>query len=428
MTGLKLTDDNVRKLTVRAKDRRKTRPGTEWRDTVQRGLVVRCWLTGKDDKGEDVITRTFTVTYTVPGRNSKGEPTHHTRRVQLARVGEITVKQARDRAEEVRAKVRLGADPAREIAANKRRKDAATLNALAKEFLKAKPRKRGGEWRAKSYAGFESAFRLHLLPKFGYRDPAEITRGEVRAFIQDLAKRHPVGANRVLAALRRLYNWTISMELIDKNPTLGIERPGPEKKRTKTYTDDELRALATGLKDTRLDHLFQLVLRTATRDSETRSARWCDLDLDRSVWTIPPEAAKTGEVTGAVHRVPLSAGAVKVLREIKKHNLKAGFGKSEFLFPAATETGYVGLPAKLARNRGLRLRDVRRTVADRLQHDLGVPAYIVHAILGHSQSGLAQVYMPSGVGEDPVRAALKRWSDALDKILAPRRDRRRARA
>lgn len=59
---------------------------------------------------------------------------------------------------------------------------------------------------------------------------------------------------------------------------------------------------------------FLLVLfHTVTRSEETRAMKWSGLDFERSIWTIPPEASKTGGLTGEPHLVPLSRGALDVL-------------------------------------------------------------------------------------------------------------------
>jgi integrase len=42
--------------------------------------------------------------------------------------------------------------------------------------------------------------------------------------------------------------------------------------------------------------------------------KWADVDTERALWTIPPEASKTGEDTEEAHVVPLSTGALAILK------------------------------------------------------------------------------------------------------------------
>ena len=50
---------------------------------------------------------------------------------------------------------------------------------------------------------------------------------------------------------------------------------------------------------------------TAARPAEARGARWCEIDHEARVWTIPAERMKAGRE----HRVPLSDAALEVLRQ-----------------------------------------------------------------------------------------------------------------
>ena len=68
---------------------------------------------------------------------------------------------------------------------------------------------------------------------------------------------------------------------------------------------------------------LEFCILTATRTAEALEARWQEIDLDAKVWTLPAERTKAGRE----HRIPLSARAIEILREMEK-------GKSgEFVFP-----------------------------------------------------------------------------------------------
>ena len=71
---------------------------------------------------------------------------------------------------------------------------------------------------------------------------------------------------------------------------------------------------------------FEFLVLTACRSGEVRGARWDEIDLEAQEWRIPPERMKTGRE----HRVPLSAGALEVLRAAR--GLTDGLG---VVFPSA---------------------------------------------------------------------------------------------
>jgi integrase len=239
-----------------------------------------------------------------------------------------------------------------------------------------------------------------------------------------------------------VFRWGISEDIVgaSADPTVGLRLPSDERSRERVYTDVEIRAVFRAVKGSELQGLVPLLFFCGTRSEETRAARWADIELGRSLWTIPGDTTKNREV----HPVPLSPGAVRVLKGLREHD-----GAAERVFPAATSAGYMDQPNKavarlqtlgravaeiakkkastrtkaeravLARQSGLpadfRLHDIRRTVATRLA-EAGTPVDIIESILGHARSKLVRTYQRSA----PLNAmavALKAWSDTLEEIL-----------
>ena len=66
----------------------------------------------------------------------------------------------------------------------------------------------------------------------------------------------------------------------------------------------------------------------AARSGETRGAIWSEIDLDASLWIIPGSRMKTGEP----HTVPLSACAVRILKDRQRESKAA---PSDLIFPGA---------------------------------------------------------------------------------------------
>jgi integrase len=59
---------------------------------------------------------------------------------------------------------------------------------------------------------------------------------------------------------------------------------------------------------------LEFCILTATRSSETMQARWSEIDLNGKIWTLPAARMKAGRE----HRVPLSARAVAILKDMKE--------------------------------------------------------------------------------------------------------------
>lgn len=354
-------------------------------------------------------SRVYSVGYFAGGR---------WKRYTIGRVGELTLAGAREAARQIRARARLGEDPQAEKASE--RQAGQTFGDLVGLFVQ----KHGPTMRPLSLIEFQRAAKHDVLPVFGSRRPADITRPDIRTLLERiLARGAPTQAKRTLALVRAVFRWSIREDLLPAaaDPTFAFSLPNEAKPRDRVYTNDEIRAIFAAVAGTELQDFVPLLFYTAVRSEEARAARWADFDADRAFWTIPAAMTKAGDP----HPVPLSAGAMRVVARIREAS-----GTTEFLFPAPTavcrgcgRAGHMDVPNKaitrLRRAEGVprdfRLHDVRRTVATRLA-EMGTHVPIIEAILGHRPPKLVRTYqVHAPVGE--MRAALERWSAELDRII-----------
>ncbi len=147
------------------------------------------------------------------------------------------------------------------------------------------------------------------------------------------------------------------------------------------------------------------------------TGRGADLDFERALWTIPPEATKTGEITGEPHVVPLSAGALQILGRRRGQKVAP---LSPYVFPAPSG-GYLrhphrAIPALRAQSDvvDFRLHDVRRTVSQRIAEEFGEG--MSHSILGHARQRLGRTYIPNRPLKEQ-RDGLEWWSAELSRLL-----------
>ena len=68
---------------------------------------------------------------------------------------------------------------------------------------------------------------------------------------------------------------------------------------------------------------LRFAILTAARTGEVIGARWSEIDMQAAMWTVPAERMKAGRE----HRVPLSDGALDVLREVAKLRDESGAGR-----------------------------------------------------------------------------------------------------
>ena len=153
---------------------------------------------------------------------------------------------------------------------------------------------------------------LHVLPRWRGRLAREITRRDVLDLLDRVVDGGtPIAANRVLAAVRKLFNWAIARDMLAASPCAGVKRPTPERSRDRVLSDDELKGIwrAADRIDGSFGTLVKLLIFTGQRRSEVAEMRWDELDLKARLWTLPRERMKTDQP----HEAPLSSAVVAIL-------------------------------------------------------------------------------------------------------------------
>jgi integrase len=281
------------------------------------------------------------------------------------------------------------------------------------------------EWFTREQNGKRSAgekrraLNKDVLPAWGKRPLNSITRADVRALLDSVSDRGaPVHANRLLAALRRFFNWAVERDLIYASPAAGIKPPAKEISRERTLTRDELAAIwkATGEMDYPFGPYIRLLILTGQRRNEVAGARWKEFNLADGTWTIPGERAKNGKA----HLVHLSQEAIATLNGITRDEGR------ELVFTTTGTTPVSGFSrAKKALDdasgiSNWRIHDLRRTFATIATGELGIEPQVVDKILNHSTgavAGVAAVYQRAQY-LDKRKDAMERWASFVDRLTS----------
>ena len=342
--------------------------------------------------------KTFIVRYRVAGRR---------RRVSLGTYPALALADARRRARQVLGEVASGQDPGQ---VRQDARDAGTFGDLAQLYLDKHARAKKRSWRQD-----RRIICNELLPRWKTTGVREIRRRDVRELLEAIAERPaPIMANRVLALVRKVFNFGIAREVVEFNPCAQLERPGKERQRDRVLTDDEIRTFWMMLDGEHLEiaAAFRLRLVTAQRGGEVFDMRWADINLDNRWWTIPGSDTKNG----MPHRVPLSDLAVEILTAALRSRRAENTPEPPYVLAGArgkrqrSETSArLGLP-------DFRGHDLRRTAASRMA-SAGVQRLVIGKVLNHAERGVTAVYDRHAYDAEK-RAALDAWSRALREILA----------
>jgi len=309
------------------------------------------------------------------------------REVKLGRLGDVTVDQARKRAEQLKASVSLGNDPVAERA--KRRAVPVFADFARDRYI---PHVLDT---LRSGANIEGYLRLRILPMLGRKVLDEITPEDIAALRRSMREEGlaPATINRHLATVRSMFNLALKWGLFEgRNPASS---PGMlrENHRDRYLTAEQTQALMLALDaEASQDAAMALGLLTVTgaRRNEVLLATWANVDLDRRVLTVPRSKC------GRPRHVALSPFAMAIL----ERQLNRREPENDHVFPSRRQKGKAleglrrpwvrvkkaaGLPADF------RIHDLRHSFASVLAN-LGTPLHEIGVLLGHTQIATTQRY------------------------------------
>lgn len=239
------------------------------------------------------------------------------KRLALGVYPTVSLKEARDLADQARKTLDAGDDPGqlRKAAKAKAVHEAVnTLQAVTDEWLK----HQSTRWAPVTATRIRASLEADVFPALGGRPLAGIRPGEVMAVVKKIEARGAGDqAGRVLQRIKAVYRWAVTHERVESNPMLDLVPSEILKPRQVNHraalSDRDLPEFLGKLDayegDPHTVNALRLLMLTATRPGEVRGARWAEFDQDAALWIIPAERMKMR----TEHRVPLSRQALDVL-------------------------------------------------------------------------------------------------------------------
>jgi integrase len=417
--------------------------------TIRKELTARFVATvgpaaaGKRDEYVDTQVKNFALRVTPNGAKSyvmsrRWPGGKMTIKRTIGDAGIMPLATARDIAREWLRLASLGIDPKRakeQREAEEARDRAVTFAAVAEDYI------------AEDLAGKRRRIkdvreiRRELLPVWGKRPAAHITRDDVLELVKAIkARGHTATARIVLSHIKRIFVWACHQEKkrygpLD-NPAAIVSSKrvlGPKKPRQRTLSDDELRALwrACLREGYPCGDAVRLMLLTGGRREEISQARWRELNQHTMLLTIPPARFKSD----AEHLMPLSSLASEIVRALPRH------AEGEFMFTTtmgakaingwsrakeAIDRRMLRTLRALARARGEDpaqvtlerwvMHDLRHVVRTRMA-ELRVPDNVAEMIICHGKRGMSRVYDQHHYLNE-MREAAEAWAEMLRGIVA----------
>ena len=341
-------------------------------------------------------TKAFVFDYRVNRRH---------RRLTIGRYPSWNATAARERAKKLKLQVDRGRDP---LGEKEETRAAPTFADVAAEYLERYASKKKSGFRDKQYLTRD------VFPSWGNRKAADIKRRDVLELIERKAEQAPISANRLLACIRKVFNWAISRDQLDTNPCSQVPAPGIEKRRDRVLTETEIAAFWEGLDSAPMRGEVRTALRLILVTSQ-RPGEVCEIelaDLNGNWWTVPAAKAKNG----LSHRVPMSALAQEQLQPRRE-------ATERWLFPsprgdAPIQVNALSVPLRNNNHFGLERftpHDLRRTAAT-MMASMGTDRLTLSKILNHVETGVTSVYDRATYDKEK-RRALQRWERQLRTLI-----------
>ncbi|MDP3638494.1 MAG: site-specific integrase [Azonexus sp.] len=316
-------------------------------------------------------------------RYSDGHAKQHQYRIAL--LDDMSLPQARKRANELRGQIALGIDPTAEKST--RRSVPTFADFIEQRYL---PFVKGYK---RSWKTDESLLRNHLLPMLGKRHLDEISKTDIVSIHHG---RRAAGAalgsaNRLLIMLRYIFNLAVRWETpgVTANPTKDVglfENPNKMERYLSQAEAQRLYETVCESENTMLQFIIPMLILTGARKREVLDAQWQDFNLLLRQWRIPVTKA------GKPRYVPLSDGVLQLLAAVP-HN-----DDCPWVFPnPKTRRPYVSFFCSWDTARAkagltdVRIHDLRHSFASFLVN-AGRSLYEVQKILGHTQVKTTQRY------------------------------------
>lgn len=364
-------------------------------DTLTPGFGVRVGKRGRP---------VFFVMYRVHGKQI---------RQKLGTYPTTSLQKARKEAGEALDLASGGADP--KLEALRKRKQ--QFKIVAQEFLE---RYAKVHQKPTSYKQTQRYVEKTLIPEWGHLPITKITRHHVHTLLDELVDAGKgTTANRTLATMSKLFNWSLERGYLKVAPTQGVKAPAKEVSRDRVLTLDEIRAIWRGAGELAYPFGPWTKMMFATggqREGDVARMQWAEI---RGAWWEIQEPTKSA----GVHRVPLSTLALDLLDEAPRLEGPYVFSTRGGEVPISGFSRCKARLDKKSKVSGWRFHDIRRTVATMFGEHLGQHPYVIERIQNRRSGtikGVTAVYNRATY-ENEITKAMGEWGKLLKSIVSDKK-------
>ena len=245
---------------------------------------------------------------------------------------EVSLKQAREKHQEARDKLKQDIDPCEQRKVEKLTRHIAaadSFEAIAREWFETKMYDKSMSHQKRTM----SALERDLFPYLGNRPISNITAPELLASLKKIENRGAIEtAHRAKQTAGQIIRYAVVTGRAERDPSRDLDGAlkNPNKKHLAAITDPaQVGQLMLAIDGYRGTPAVRAALRLSPlvfqRPGEVRHMEWTEVDWEAKRWEIPAEKMKMRQP----HIVPLSRQALDILQEI--HSLT---WRGKYVFPS----------------------------------------------------------------------------------------------
>ncbi|MBT0631960.1 phage integrase family protein [Pseudomonas aeruginosa] len=242
---------------------------------------------------------------------------NESRRLTIGKCTEFSLAEARTKAMQAVELLKQGIDPGeKKIVELVEYRTSPTFEEAVETYLD------WAEANKKSWREDERMLNAEFVPHLGRAKIGDVRRKQVMALLDHKAKTAPVQANRMLAVIRKMFNFCVEREIIDATPLVQIKRVAKETPRERSLNRHELvwflhqLAGASLTTNTRFALLLSLML--AQRSGRIVEMRWVDFDLEDQIWDRSGKFEKNDNPIA----IPLSEDVLSILNYLRERQIQ----------------------------------------------------------------------------------------------------------
>ena len=349
--------------------------------------------------------RRWTLRVTILGRR---------RDMGLGGISTVSLEEARELAYQYRKIARSGGDPILER--QKNRGLQTTLIYCTKKVHEINL----PTWKNEKFAKqWLSSLEHHVFPTIGKLPISQVTSADILRVLTPIWNTKGDTAKKIKQRLRMIIKWARAQGYFQgDDPVELAEQALPKQLKSddhhKSLEFEKLPEMISNLRKSKISLPTKLALEftilSACRTSEVLNAKWEEIDLTKSIWSIPSERMKGGKV----HQVPLTDRMTVILNDCKK--LKTN---NDLLFPSeingeALSNNTMRLALKKRLKVDATVHGMRSSFKDWASETTNFANEVSEMALAHTISNKTELAYRRRTLIEKRRHLMQKWSDYLN--------------